>query len=870
MVDAIDQTIEGKKLEESQKEAIRAPGDNICVNAGAGSGKTLTILGKLIDILDKKLAKPNEILVMAFNRNVAEDLQKRVAKLGKEFPNLSKDLEKISIAEGTERKIHTFHSFCFNEVKKKENKMLAEFLQITKKKYYKKNSNEEKEIHEESDDDNDARGTEKSTKFFNDIIEELVEKDKKFSNIIIQYFLEYLKRYQNIFSDITTMEDYEKFASQRLVPLYSSKYRVGKVNSVEECEIANFLFLRGIEYIYEDPYPKDKIPVKWKRYKPDFHLIKKDEKGNIIYDVYLEHFALDKNGNPPYFFTDREYKKKYFDKIELHKKNNTKLICTYSHQKLDGTLHNCLTEELRKKRIPIPDENIMSNEEALKAFKKNNSPTEFSKLMRNFITNFKTRELTVEKIKKRSDELFDGYEKRKADAFIYLFETFLDAYNKNLKSQSENGSVDFEDMLILGRKYTELEKLKFLIIDEFQDISPLRASIIKKLKKQHNFKFFCVGDDWQSIYRFSGAELGIMVSNNEFKKFFGTRELFNLKYTYRFDDRLCEASSNFILKNEKGQLKKTVKSAKSNIQNPIEIFLHDKIENDFSLRKHVIEKLEELFKKHQNDEKPIEILFLSRFNYYTYTNAYTDLKNLVKDVFANKSTKIKFSTVHKAKGAEADYVFLMNVNNRNLGFPANIDDDRILKLVVENIDIFPNEEERRLFYVALTRTKKKIFIYGSDGNNCSSFISEILSPNKDIKENHHYINNPIRHFPRPKVLLKIHWINPFIKPENPAKKKGIKKGFMIEGINDVKKLDLTSFHQEIRNSKGKEITLLIRTDQNEPEIMKIKPVRLNAEDEGDAKYTLGFSAQEKEQDPLFLELEKKYKRLPRKNINVRK
>ena len=78
---AIDQTIEGKKLEESQKEAIREPGDNICVNAGAGSGKTLTILGKLIDILDKKLAKPNEILVMAFNRNVAEDLQKRVAKL---------------------------------------------------------------------------------------------------------------------------------------------------------------------------------------------------------------------------------------------------------------------------------------------------------------------------------------------------------------------------------------------------------------------------------------------------------------------------------------------------------------------------------------------------------------------------------------------------------------------------------------------------------------------------------------------------------------------------------------------------------------------------------------------------------------------
>ena len=94
MVDAIDQKIEGKYLEESQKEAIRKPGENICINAGAGSGKTLTILGKIIHILDKKSAKPEEILVMAFNRGVAIELRKRVNALSKEFPDLSKDLEK--------------------------------------------------------------------------------------------------------------------------------------------------------------------------------------------------------------------------------------------------------------------------------------------------------------------------------------------------------------------------------------------------------------------------------------------------------------------------------------------------------------------------------------------------------------------------------------------------------------------------------------------------------------------------------------------------------------------------------------------------------------------------------------------------------
>ena len=134
MVNAIDQTIEGKKLEDSQKRAILATGDNICVNAGAGSGKTFTILGKIIHILDRKLAKPEEILVMAFNKNVADELKKRVKDLIKDFPFLLKDLEKISILEGTDRKIHTFHSFCFNEIKKKEDKTLAKFLQASKKK----------------------------------------------------------------------------------------------------------------------------------------------------------------------------------------------------------------------------------------------------------------------------------------------------------------------------------------------------------------------------------------------------------------------------------------------------------------------------------------------------------------------------------------------------------------------------------------------------------------------------------------------------------------------------------------------------------------------------------------------------------------
>jgi superfamily I DNA/RNA helicase len=425
-------------------------------------------------------------------------------------------------------------------------------------------------------------------------------------------------------------------------------------------------------------------------------------------------------------------------------------------------------------------------------------------------------------------------------------------------------------MLILGRKYVDLENLKFLIVDEFQDISPLRASVIQNLRKKHNFKLFCVGDDWQSIYRFTGGEIGIMVFESEFEKYFGKRKIVDLEYTYRFGSRLCEAATNFILTNEKGQLKKAVKSIKTDNRPPIEIFLQEGVDNDFSVRKHVIKKLDELFEIHKNDEKPIKILFLSRFKTNTYYNFYDDLRQLVMRVFANKKfvvetmDYIRFSTVHKAKGVECDYVFLMNINNTRLGFPCNIDDDEILKLIINHIDAFPYEEERRTFYVALTRTKNRVFVYATKGDKISSFINEISG--NQFKKNYHYISTEIEPLPKPKVFLEISSfknIKNIKKEDHPAKKKGLEKDFLIEEINEIKHPTKDEFYEEVRNSKGKDITLLIRTHQNEPEVMKIKPINLS-EEEDEEKYSLGFYVREIEQDPLFFELMDKYKKISKK------
>ena len=173
--------IEGKKLSESQKKAINTTGDNICVNAGAGSGKTLTIIAKVIHLLDQEFAKPEEIVVVAYNNPVAKELRERISNQSEKYPNLKRKLRKISIAQGSEcpecnqkievalhmcksskkyieRRVHTFHSYCYDQLKKNESRTLAKFLQPKEEKLVKLGK----------------------AKFFQKLIEEIGSKNKSF------------------------------------------------------------------------------------------------------------------------------------------------------------------------------------------------------------------------------------------------------------------------------------------------------------------------------------------------------------------------------------------------------------------------------------------------------------------------------------------------------------------------------------------------------------------------------------------------------------------------------------------------------------------------------------------------------------------
>lgn len=247
--------------------------------------------------------------------------------------------------------------------------------------------------------------------------------------------------------------------------------------------------------------------------------------------------------------------------------------------------------------------------------------------------------------------------------------------------------IDFDDMIIMAsEKVCEVNlNYKYIIIDEFQDTSFVRYELIKRIVDKCKSKVFVVGDDWQSIYRFSGCNLNIFI---KFKDYFSDVSVYNLKYTYRNSNELIGVSSRFIMKNRK-QLKKEIMSNK-NLNKPIIILFNYAVDD-------VINMIEDK-----------DILVIGRNN--------KDIDNVEWD---NKLT------IHRSKGLEANNVILVNSDN----IPSKIKNESILRFVLNDRDYIPFEEERRLFYVALTRTKN--YIYIMVGDNISPFVKELIHDYKE-------------------------------------------------------------------------------------------------------------------------------------------
>lgn len=259
-------------------------------------------------------------------------------------------------------------------------------------------------------------------------------------------------------------------------------------------------------------------------------------------------------------------------------------------------------------------------------------------------------------------------------------------YKRELESLRK---IDFDDMIHLAKDKVKTSSInyKYIIIDEFQDTSLVRFNLIKEIIEKCNSKIFVVGDDWQSIYRFSGCNLDLFIN---FKDYFNNARYFTLEYTYRNSNELIYVTSNFIMKN-KHQLRKSIKSNKS-LKRPIKIVFNYNIYD-------LIESIDG------------DILIIGRNN-----------KDIANINYGNKLT------IHKSKGLECENVILVNSDN----IPNKMKNEKIINKVLKEHDYILYEEERRLFYVALTRTKSYVYIMVN--KKISPFVKELIHEYREYIE----------------------------------------------------------------------------------------------------------------------------------------
>lgn len=706
--------LDGKSLDSQQREAIVVDEDAVKVIAGAGSGKTFTIQGKVKYLTEKRDVDPSEILAISFSNASVDDLKERIAE-----PIDIKTFHKVGKDILTQ----------YNQYSRPDTSALKCII----KRYLTKKALKNEDI------------SKKLIEFFSFYINVPPSDDD------IKYEGDLLDWQEGV--DFSTLK--RRFKNKQRETLNNEIVR-----SYEELYIANFLFIYGIKYTYEKIYSypnknferefnkfkeflfsfNEEIPDELKNditkdllnltdifeeyeikdYLPDFYL---DD-----YNIYIEHFGLNRNCENHLIGgkSSEEYVKEMEWKRKVHKKYGTTLIETFSYYQSENRLLTRLAEKLQAQGVEF---NEIDYREVYRILLENKTIKEwedFIVLLKTFIELFKGNNYDKTKFKEFYDYvggLKDSFSKDRTIAFLKIVEEIYNDYEAYLLKIKK---IDFNDMINKASDCIVKNGLdlpyKYIIVDEYQDTSFTRYNLLRNICDSIGAKIMVVGDDWQSIYSFSGCDVNIFT---KFDNFFDVCETRYIEKTYRNSQQLIDASSNFVMKNP-DQTRKELKSSKS-LKYPIKLVNFD---NDFD----EILKFELIIKNiiNQSTFKNKKILILGRNNKdifnllknFNVENEYGKRKfeilgdedklrrnKFVKIVYRESpDVNIEYRTVHQSKGLECDNVILINLKNWNAGFPNKMVDDPILNFVKRNGDSFSYAEERRLFYVALTRTKNNVYL----------------------------------------------------------------------------------------------------------------------------------------------------------------
>ncbi len=661
-------------LDSQQRRSIVSHENNCLVISSAGSGKTSSIVGKVKYLINIKHVAPENILLISYTNKAATELTERTGIDG--------------------LKGYTFHKLAIDIIGKKTGQKPSIC------------------------DNSDALFVDIYHKLLNDIL---------FRQNIIEYFIDY-----NL--NVSEWEQRKDRRRQNLSELKSARHKAllpdmdGNpiyVRSEQELKICFALSSLGIKFRYEEPYEVSLADGTHSQYKPDFSIYY--DEGGSTKRAYLEHFGVDEHGLVPLWFAEEkgisyeEANRTYNDgitwKIAAHSKFGTKLLTTSSadfhysdiRKKIKSLLENAGIAVTEKTSAELFEMVLPPKSKQEKAFIR--LIATFANLMK---SSCKSSIEILRQTKKNGDE-------RSSFIINNIFLPIYERYNEDLKNK---GLIDFTDAILKATEIcrsTNPVEYEYIIVDEFQDISVDRYKFLQALRSSKT-KLYCVGDDWQSIYRFSGSDMALF---NQFSDFFGSTEINKIETTYRFGEPLVSLSSKFIQKND-SQIKKSIRPF-----NPLcntDLYFHSYDRSNYC------DTIGQIV-----DSIPLDktIFLIGRYSFddYYLSFKFKSIREGNHFFYFIGNRKIEFLTAHKSKGLESDYVIILQCNKDTYGFPSLVNDDPVLNYVLTKGDQYPFGEERRLFYVAITRAKVKTFVL-YDKRMPSVFVNEFLNPEM-INENNY-------------------------------------------------------------------------------------------------------------------------------------
>lgn len=679
------------KLDMEQIGAIIADEDYSLIIAGAGTGKTTTMASKVKYLVDIMKVEPSKILVMSYTKKSTKELADR-----------------INIDFGIPARVLTFHSLGFEYIREifkghkcyvvDENIKDNIFLE-----FFDKNVFSNKEVLREFFDIFDAESTCKNW-LFGDFLKENYNRYNTYFEMFNAFKESKIRETFNLENYIK--ERLEREVNQEVVRTIKGEI----VKSKGEGIIANYLFMHGIDYSYEKIFPE--LVGNNQVYRPDFTINYNGE------EIYIEYFGLSN-------YKDNElnrYEKNKKRKIEYHNRHNTNFI-QIDYMPSENIIET-LEEGLRKYGISpkmISYEDIYSAMldrfpltliyplrdlfyEVIDAIKSSPNRKDYAFLCKSYLTSLKVEERV------------------KAKKQFHYIEAFYYFYQERLFGNPNSYGFDFPDMIYYAREYianvksNELD-FKYIIIDEYQDISLNNYELTKSIVKVNGAKIVAVGDDWQSIYAFNGSKIEYIYN---FQKYFPYSKILNITKTYRNSQELINYSGEFIMRNEE-QIRKDLISNKSTFR-PIRFIPFEENEEYSELKKQIL--------RIHSENPDHSILILGRTN-KIIDSCFKDpgLKDAIGtkvEFVGYEDIDIDAMTIHKSKGLTSDEVIIIGLDNT---FPSsNYSKFWLTDLFSNKVDYegIAYPEERRIFYVGLTRTKNYVYLLVNKNPKLRSpFIREL-------------------------------------------------------------------------------------------------------------------------------------------------